>query len=107
MVSTRLLSGPLSVALLVFGLVASLPYRACACCWPDFGGSPQQRAERMLGESNTLFAGRVVEFERSSRVYRASSRHTTNPGASSPRVLSHPSEWKARSPKFGLVSGIK
>jgi hypothetical protein len=64
MVSTRLLTGLFSVALLVFGLVAFLPDCASACTCAAFGGSPQQRAERMLDKSNAVFVGEVVDLKR-------------------------------------------
>jgi hypothetical protein len=67
MVSARLLTGLLSVVLLVFGLLALLPDCASACSCAYFGGSPQQRAERMLDKSAAVFAGKVVDIERNQK----------------------------------------
>ena len=64
MVSTRLLTGLLSVVFLVFSLVAFVPDCASACSCAAFGGSPQQRAERMLDKSDAVFAGKVVDLKR-------------------------------------------
>jgi hypothetical protein len=67
MVSARLRTGLLSVVLLVFGLLALLPDCASACSCAYFGGSPQQRAERMLDKSAAVFAGKVVDLERNQK----------------------------------------
>src|SRR5215211_9083590 len=64
MVSTRLLTGLLSVVFLVFSLVAFLPDCVSACSCAAFGGSPQQRAERMLDKSEAVFTGKVVDLEK-------------------------------------------
>jgi hypothetical protein len=64
MVSTRLLTSLVAVTLLIFSLVALLPDCASACTCAYFGGSPQQRAERMLDESAAVFAGKVVDLKR-------------------------------------------
>jgi hypothetical protein len=61
---TRVLAGFASVALLVFSIVAMLPDCAYACSCASFGGSPQQRAERMIDESAAVFAGKVVDLKR-------------------------------------------
>ena len=55
------------VALLVGGLVVLLPDCASACTCLYFGGSTQQRAERMLDESGAVFAGKVVDLKRGFR----------------------------------------
>ena len=65
--TTRLLTGLLLVALLVGGLVVLLPDCASACTCLYFGGSTQQRAERMLDESGAVFAGKVVDLKRGFR----------------------------------------
>ncbi len=62
--TTRLLTGLLSVAFLVGGLVVLLPDCASACTCAYFGGSPQQRAERMLDKSAAVFSGKVVGLKR-------------------------------------------
>jgi hypothetical protein len=64
MVSTRLLTGLVALAILVFSLVALLPDCASACTCASFGGSPQQRAERMLDKSAAIFTGKVVDLKR-------------------------------------------
>ncbi len=64
MASTRLLTSLVAVTLLIFSLVALLPDCASACSCAFFGGSPQQRAERMLDESAAVFAGKVVDLKR-------------------------------------------
>jgi hypothetical protein len=61
---TRVLAGFASVALLVASLVALLPDRAYACSCASFGGSPEQRAERVLDKSAAVFTGKVVDLER-------------------------------------------
>jgi hypothetical protein len=61
---TRLLTGLVSMALLVVGLVALLPdcASACLCAWnpriPE-----QERAERALDRSSAVFAGEVVNIK--------------------------------------------
>jgi hypothetical protein len=67
--TTRLLTGLLSVALLVGGLVVVLPDCASACTCAYFGGSPQQRAERALKESSAVFAGEVVDHKRGDTIW--------------------------------------
>jgi hypothetical protein len=61
---TRLLTGLASVVLLVLGLVALLPdcASACSCVPPLPGQSEQERAERELTQSSTVFAGEVVSI---------------------------------------------
>ena len=59
---TRLLTGLVSVVLLVVGLIALLPdcASACLCAWKP--GIPEQgRAERALDRSSAVFAGEVVD----------------------------------------------
>jgi hypothetical protein len=64
MKGTRVLTGLVAVAILVFSLVALLPDCASACTCASFGGSPQQRAERMLDKSAAVFSGKVVGLKR-------------------------------------------
>jgi hypothetical protein len=56
---TRLLTGLISMALLVVGLVALLPdcASACLCDATLWSGSQQERAERALDRSTAMFAG--------------------------------------------------
>jgi hypothetical protein len=58
----RLLTGLVSMALLVVGLVALLPDCASACTCAMIPGSQQQRAERALDQSTAVFAGEVVDI---------------------------------------------
>ena len=67
--TTRLLTGLLSVALLVGALLALLPDCASACTCAAIGGSPQQRAERALKESSAVFAGEVVDHKRGDTIW--------------------------------------
>ena len=53
-----------SVALTGLGLLLLLPDCVSACSCAAFGGSPQQRAERILDKSDAVFAGKVVDLER-------------------------------------------
>ncbi len=53
-----------SVALMGMSLLLLLPDCASACSCAYFGGSPQQRADRMLDKSEAVFAGKVVDIER-------------------------------------------
>src|SRR5829696_8235855 len=57
---TRLLTGLVSMALLVFGLVALLPDCASACLCPS-GPSTQQGP---LAESTAIFSGQVLDVEK-------------------------------------------
>ncbi len=56
-----------SVTLLGMSLLLLLPDCASACSCMGFGGSPQQRAERMLDKSAAVFAGKVVDIERNQK----------------------------------------
>src|SRR5918997_5865445 len=67
--TTRLLTGLLSVALLVGALLALLPDCASACTCAAIGGSPQERAERALKESSAVFAGEVVDHKRGDTIW--------------------------------------
>ena len=53
-----------SVALTGLGLLLLLPDCVSACSCAAFGGSPQQRAERMLDKSEAVFTGKVVDLKR-------------------------------------------
>ena len=60
----RLLTGLVSVVLLVVALIALLPdcASACLCAWKP--GIPEQgRAERALDRSSAVFAGEVVNIK--------------------------------------------
>jgi hypothetical protein len=61
---TRLLTGLVSMALLVVGLVALLPDCASACLCPTPHGSEQKRAERALDRATVVFAGQVVNISK-------------------------------------------
>jgi hypothetical protein len=61
---TRPLTGLVSVALLVVGLVALLPDCASACTCAVLPGSQQELAERALDRSTAVFAGEVLEVEK-------------------------------------------
>ena len=63
----RLLAALASVALTGLGLLVLLPDCASACTCALFGGSPQQRAERVLDKSAAVFAGNVVDIERNQK----------------------------------------
>src|ERR687893_1665026 len=58
------LTGLVSMALLVVGLVALLPDCASACTCALLPGSQQERAERALNDSTAVFSGEVVEVEK-------------------------------------------
>jgi hypothetical protein len=63
MVSTRLLIGPLPVALLVVGLVAFLPDSASATtCFPSSDLS-KESAQSALKDSTAVFSGEVIKKE--------------------------------------------
>jgi hypothetical protein len=61
---TRLLTGLVSMALLVVGLVSLLPDCASACSCALLPGSQQELAERALAESTAVFAGEVVNISK-------------------------------------------
>ena len=61
---SRPLAALASVALMGMSLLLLLPDCASACTCAGFGGSPQQRAERMLDKSSAVFAGKVVDIDR-------------------------------------------
>jgi hypothetical protein len=61
---TPLLTGLVSMALLVVGLVALLPDCASACTCAVLPGSQQERAERALAESTAVFTGQVVNISK-------------------------------------------
>jgi hypothetical protein len=58
----RLLTGLLSMALVVLALVALLPDCASACSCGGMPGSEQEQARRALGGSSAVFAGEVVSI---------------------------------------------
>jgi hypothetical protein len=60
---TRLLTGLISMALLVVGLVALLPDCASACTCAVPPGSQQERAERALADAAAVFSGEVLDVE--------------------------------------------
>ena len=64
---SRLLATLASVALMGMSLLLLLPDCASACTCAAFGGSPQQRAERMLDKSEAVFAGKVVDIKRNQK----------------------------------------
>jgi hypothetical protein len=64
---SRPLSTLASVALVGISLLLLLPDCASACTCAAFGGSPQQRAERMLDKSAAVFAGKVVDIKRNQK----------------------------------------
>jgi hypothetical protein len=62
------MSRPLAaLALMGIGLLLLLPDCASACSCAYFGGSPQQRAGRMLDKSAAVFTGKVVDIERNQK----------------------------------------
>ena len=61
---TRLLTGLISMALLVVGLVALLPDCASACTCAVPPGSQQERAERALADAAAVFSGEVLDVEK-------------------------------------------
>lgn len=61
---SRPLAALASVALTSLGLLVLLQDCASACTCAPFGGSPQQRAERMLDKSEAVFTGKVVDLKR-------------------------------------------
>ena len=62
----RPLAGLVSVVLLVVvGLVVLLPDCASACSCAALPGTPQERASRALSDSEAVFSGEVVDFEKS------------------------------------------
>ena len=63
---TPLLTGLVSVAFLVVGLVALLPdcASACLCDAALWSGSQQERAERALDRATAVFAGEVVNVSK-------------------------------------------
>ena len=61
---SRPLAALASVALMGMSFLLLLPDCASACTCAPFGGSPQQRAERMLDKSSAVFAGKVVDIDR-------------------------------------------
>jgi hypothetical protein len=65
--SSRLLAALASVALIGLALLVLLPDCASACSCASFGGSPQQRAERMLDKSSAVFAGKVVDLKKNQK----------------------------------------
>jgi len=64
---SRLLAALASLALMSLSLLVLLPDCASACSCAYFGGSPQQRAERMLDKSSAVFAGKVVDIKRNQK----------------------------------------
>jgi hypothetical protein len=72
---TPLLTGLVSMGLLVVGLVALFPDCASACTCAVLPGSQQERAERALAGSTAVFAREVVDVEKESAT-------ETHPGTS-------------------------
>ncbi len=69
-VSNRsLLTGLVSVTLLVVGLLALLPdcASACSCAMPP--GTQQERTERALAKSSAVFAGEVVDLKKGDKIW--------------------------------------
>ena len=64
---SRLLAALASIALMGISLLLLLPDCVSACSCAYFGGSPQQRAGRMLDKSAAVFAGKVVDIERNQK----------------------------------------
>src|SRR5215203_349841 len=64
---SRPLAALASVALMSLSLLVLLPDCASACSCALFGGSPKQRAERMLDKSGAVFAGKVVDLKRNQK----------------------------------------
>ena len=62
--SSRLLAALASIVLMGMSLLLLLPDCVSACTCAAFGGSPQQRAERMLDKSEAVFTGKVVDLKR-------------------------------------------
>jgi hypothetical protein len=60
----QLLTGLVSVTLLVVDLVALFPDSASACSCAMLPGSEQERAERALAESTAVYAGEVVNISK-------------------------------------------
>lgn len=56
-----------SVALTGLALLLLRPDCVSACSCAAFGGSPQQRAERMLDKSEAVFTGKVVDLQKGSK----------------------------------------
>jgi hypothetical protein len=67
--ATRLLTGLVSMALLVVGLVALLPDCASTCTCAMFPGSQRERAEHELAESTAVFAGEVLDLEKGDKIW--------------------------------------
>jgi hypothetical protein len=66
------LTGLLSMALVVSGLVALLPdcAFACTCAWTARSAIPEQeRAERALDRATAVFAGEAVDFEKGGKMW--------------------------------------
>jgi hypothetical protein len=61
---TPLLTGLVSMALLVLGLVALLPDCASACTCAEMLGGQQERAVRALEQATAVFAGQVVNIRK-------------------------------------------
>src|SRR5215207_5073673 len=64
---SRPLAALASIALMSLSLLVLLPDCASACSCALFGGSPKQRAERMLDKSGAVFAGKVVDLKRNQK----------------------------------------
>jgi hypothetical protein len=75
---TRLLSGLVSMAFLVLGLLALLADCASACTCAMIPGSQQERAERALDRSTAVFAGEVMDISKGSLLPDRPARNTVS-----------------------------
>jgi hypothetical protein len=97
---TRLLTGLLSMALLVLGLVVLLPDCASACsCYLKFGITEQERAERELDRATSVFAGEVVKLKKGVGTNKVSFRVA--------EVWKGPEQetLEVRTPRYGMSCG--